>query len=300
MFDDEAIVEFDDVAEDTLGLTDKDPFDQSILDDIEMEWTDDGETVLRPVDPDAEVVYVEEGVEGSAEATGEPKPTGTPPSDKVVDWEERYKNLQSWSDRVQTQNQEMKDTVARLEGRVDEIARPTEGTPEADALDDVDLNDPASIKAWMKDEVARGVQTTLDEILPNAQQIRVDNETSRELQQIIANRPDFMQYMPAIHRFYQQFPNTTASYEEAYQIVKTFVKPTAAQPPSKPTPPQGEAPGNPPPQPSPSAESQKALREKAARLRTEQGVHSSEDALGGGEVESIQDAMVAAADELYE
>ena len=70
MFDPENIVEFDDVAEETLGLTEKDPFDQSILDDIEMEWTDEGETVLRPVDPDAEVVYLEEGDDGSAEATG--------------------------------------------------------------------------------------------------------------------------------------------------------------------------------------------------------------------------------------
>ena len=300
MFDDESIVEYDDVAEETLGLTDKDPFDHAILDDIEMEWTDEGETVLRPVDPDAEVVYLEEGDDGSAEATGQPKPDGAASSAEADPWEERYKNLQSWSDRVQTENQKMKETVARLEGRVDEIGKPTEGTQDADTLDDVDLSDPVATKAWLKEEVERGVKATIEEILPNAQQIRVDNETSRELQHIIANRPDFMQYMPAIHRFYQQFPNTTASYEEAYQIVKTFVKPTAAQPPSKTTPPQGETPGNQSPQPSPSAESQKELREKAARLRTEQGVHSSETALGGGEVENIQDAMVMAADELYE
>jgi hypothetical protein len=300
MFDDENIVEFDDLAEEAVGLTEEDnPFDKAILDDLEMEWTDEGETIIRPSDPNAEVVYVEEGEEEAAETSTEPQPTQAPSDVKATDWEDRYKNLQSWSDRVQTENQALKETVARLEGRVDEISTQQQGTPEeADTLDEVDLSDPAAVKEWMRAEVRRGVE----EILPNAQQMTIDHEVGRELQSAIVEIPDFMQYMPMIQRFYQQFPNTEATYQQAYKIVKTFVpdKPTAAQPASETAQPQGETPQAPSQQPTPSAESREALEAKARRLRTEEGVHSSETTLGGGEVKDIQDAMQMAADELYE
>lgn len=298
-FSEEVSTEFDDMVEDSLGLAEENPFDKSMLDDIDMEWTDEGETILT-VDPDSEVVYEDEDEEGGAEAADTSVAETQTPAVQPDPWENRYKNLQSWSDKVQHENQQLKESVARLEGRVDEIGKPA-ATAEVDTLEGVDFSSPEAVKEWVKGEVERQTKVTLNEILPNADQIRIDNEVGVELREAVANLPDFMHYMPAIQRFYGQFPDTPATFSEAYEIVKAFVGPPGTTTP-KAAPPQGTPQGNPQDRPNAPAESAEALKAKAARLRTEEGVAGTDpsSALGRGEVSSIHDAMQVAADELYD
>jgi hypothetical protein len=297
LFSDE--MEFDDMIDDSSADAEENPFDKSMLDDIHMEWTDDGETVLT-VDPDAEVVYEDEGEEGSAEPVDTSTAEAQTPAVQPDPWEDRYKNLQSWSDKVQHENQQLKEAVARLEGRVDEIGKPA-ATSEEDPLEAVDFSSPEAVKDWVKGEVERQTKSTLNEILPNAEQIRIDNEVGVELREAMANLPDFLHYMPAIQRFYGQFPDTPTTFAEAYEIVKAFVGPPGTTTPKE-APPQGTPTGNPQSRPNAPAESAEALKAKAARLRTEEGVAGTDpsSALGRGEVSSIADAMQVAADELYD
>jgi hypothetical protein len=301
-FQEEYIDESPDVADEQLGLTD-DPFDEAfnLLDEMDMEYTDDGETVIFQREQDADAEGNESTEEGSAE-TPDPSQTQTPPAkaEPQHDWENRYKHLQSWSDKVQHENQQLKERLARVEGRIDEMGKGQPQDQETDTLDSVDLSDPQAIKQWMREEVERNTRATIDEILPNADQIRIDNEVSRELQTVIDQNSDFMHYMPAIHRFYQQFPNTTASYQEAYQIVKAFLGQPAQPTQPQPTPQGQDAEDQPTPdhKPSPKESREEALA-RTKRLHTETSVAANDPtALKGGEVDSIQDAMVAALDEM--
>ena len=265
---------------------------------------------------EAGIESVDMGESGNIEmvvAQQEPAPApaplaDTPPAEAVpdatpsVDWEDRYKNLQSAFTKSTQANKDLEMRLAKLEG----FAEGTQSTGLANEQQmpptEVDLYDTFSDPTKAQAYIGGIVQETLagaltDSLPPEIQDVIAEKKVDREVQSVIKENPDFYDYVPAMQEIYSKV-KTDLPVAEAFALAKELYEATPAEPQPQPTTEQ-PAPATPAPVTPVAAPSPQDLAARAAQLQT--AVGSTND---GGFVEervisSAKDAMMAALEDTY-
>ncbi len=288
-------------------IDDNDPLDvvgQAIEDqDIDMELGEDGSIDMT--------VYDKDGYD--------PNDPDAPLDDDEISDEEvdtlleehevlegRWKNLTKWSTQLSQQNAELTKVnrdleirMARLEGGQ---APPSGDVTEEPTLPDIDWNDPAAIHRHYAEAAEQKAATIVEEKLKPLQPVLDQHNIMTELGTAVGQNTDFMDYWDDIQAYYNRFPESEISYQDAYELVKAFQPSKAVQP----TIPPGEAPTDEAPdvdEPTPRkrpALTRQQMIDRAARLRTETGVSGTDVGLEREPViETIRDAIDAASEEVF-
>ncbi len=265
--------------------------------DIDMELGEDGSIDM--------VVYDEEGYALDDELDDEEYEDEAPTEEHTL-LQKRWKDLTGWSTQLaQTNaelrrvNQDLEVRMARLEGGQ---GRSPEDVIEEPTLPDIDWSDPEAVNRHIAETAEKKAATIVEERLKPLQPVIAQYDIIEELGAAVQGIPDFMTYWDDIQAYYNRFPESEISYKDAYELVKAF-QPSKAAPTTQPPgdEPTGEEPDveEPTPRKKPALTRQQMI-DRAARLKTEEGVTGTDVGLDREPViETIRDAINAASEEVF-
>jgi len=219
--------------------------------------------------------------------------------------EGRWKDLTKWSTQLsqtnadlQRTNQDLEVRIARLEGGQ---GQPPADVTEETTLPDIDWSDPEAVNRHIDTTAEVKAARIVDERMKPLEPVVAQFEVMEELGGAVAANADFMTYWDDIQAYYNRFPESEISYQEAYELVKAFQPSKAATTTHPPADATGEEPDvvEPTPRKRPALTREQMI-ERANRLRTEQGVSGTEVGLDREPViETIRDAIDAASEEVF-
>lgn len=263
-----------------------------MADDVSLEFTDDGDWELSVASGESEEP---EATAEEAEPEPESDSKDTRPA-RTHDWETRYKAAQAWGTRLSQEKAEMASRLDRMEGMLQAItggADPREAEPE---LPDFD----PQVSAYIERAINQGIEQYMAPIIQFQKQLQpviTDHQVQSELRQVMTKHPDFPAYAEKVYQLFERLPNSNLTYEEAYEVVKTFGG--VEQPALASADPQQTA----PPQAKPAAPTAPQLTKeqilaRANRVATETSQSNDDVFAPKRNVNSIFDAMNAALEEM--
>jgi hypothetical protein len=236
-------------------------------------------------------------------AAAEPTPAAQPDT-KEVDWEDRYKNLQSAFTKATQSNKDLETRLAKLEGYADGKREGQGLENDQQGQEEVDLYDVFSDQNKAQAFIGNIVQNTLADALTDSlpkevQEIIAEKKVDREVQAVIQENPDFYDYVPAMQEIYQKV-ETDLPVAEAFALAKELYEATPAEPQPQPAPAQ-PAPATPE---APAAQPVVAPSPQDLAARSQQLQTAVGNTNDGGFVEerviaSAKDAMMAALEDTY-
>lgn len=241
---------------------------------IDFDFSDDGEIVVQdrrtPAESDDTVEEVEETeeVEVEAEETAAPEVADTSANDALL--------------------QKIADLEAKLEQALKAKEEKVSAEDDLDEIDEDVLNDPKKSVELVKTMV----QDIVSKALEPYREIEADFRIRREFEHCVRTYPDFPEYIPQMKKVIDKRPDL--SFEEAYKLAKEFAPPPAK---SLPDAQHDVAKSDRAEAASPKTVSASQLKERAAKLTTEQGI-GGDPTPRAGEPKSLRDAFAAALDEV--
>lgn len=255
-----------------------------LSDDVEMKVDSEGQIVFDT---------------GTAEPSGVPDPSVAPVAPVVtpavepivtpaVDWEKRYKDLQSDYTTKAQELSEVKSTVANLTGKVEALLSGKERTPE-------DSDSPSFQEETEEAKITRLVTKTLETVLGTGaiKSINAQSALQREFDAVQVKYTDFKEFAPAMKQVMEKLPDLHLNFEQAYLLTKKLASEVTTAAPGTVEAPKTTTTQTPA---TPSTAQVDALKAKAASLRTEQGVASVTEAKKP--VRSIRDCVAASWEEV--
>lgn len=224
------------------------------------------------------------GEESESADAPEAPAADAPAQPETHDYKQRYDSLRPEFDRATAERTQafraLENAHNQLLAAQAELARykggaPAQAQPAAEEMEDVDLlevfSDPQRGREYIQQQINRGVEEALGDHRNTLENMRL----REELIDLAAKYPDFGDMHPYINDFYSLPENGAVPYEQAYHLVKRIhsqvVGRTAAPPASQETPGRAQA------EPPATKVQLSGLQERAARLRTEQGIGGSAD-----------------------
>ncbi len=226
------------------------------------------------------------------------------PDTKEVDWEDRYKNLQSAFTKATQSNKDLETRLAKLEGYADGKREAQGPENSQQGQEEIDLYDVFSDQTKAQAFIGNIVQNTLADALTDSlpqevQEIIAEKKVDREVQSVIQANPDFYDYVPAMQDIYQKV-QTDLPVAEAFALAKELYDPTPAEPQPQPAPaqPAQATPEAPAAQPvvAPSFED---LAVRSQQLKTAVGNTNDGGFVEERVIASAKDAMMAALEDTY-
>lgn len=221
-----------------------------------------------------------------------------------VDWEDRYKNLQSAFTKATQSNKDLEARLAKLEGyaegKRDSGLETTQEGPEP--VDPYELfSDPTKTQAYIGSIVQDTIAGALtDSLPPEIQEVIAEKKVDREVQSVIQENPDFYDYVPAMQEIYSKV-QTDLPVAEAFALAKELYEATPstqnAQTAPQPTATQPVTPA--PAAPAPSAPSPQELAQRSQQLQTAVGNANDGGFKEERVITSAKDAMLAALEDTY-
>lgn len=264
----------------------------------------DGSTVLRMRSSEPAV----ESSSEPAESPEEPSAADTPVAQSQADspdggWEARYKEIQSFATRTSQENAELRERLARIEGRLEGSAPAEESEDDADTLDP-EMAD--SLRSFLSKNLKGLLQETLGVDPEIFSPMANEYGYMKEVRETAAQKEDFSEVLPDILSLYERFPSADITVSQAYDIVKAFRQQTPQQTPpppaaptsapSAPAPPQAVTPTQPAPGRPPTVQE---LRTRAEQLHSEQSFADGlPPASAGRVVKTPMDAALKALEDM--
>jgi hypothetical protein len=264
---------------------------------VSTEIGDDGSIVMAFSDEQGQ--EPDPAPAASEQPTGEETPApsaaehGTP-EDPLIP-ESRYKNLQGEFSRVTEERKELREKIARLEGRLDAM-EPKDAPVEEPPLSYEEMeeirNDPEKLAEYVKQKVQAAdaeKQKAQDELRGNLQ---------NEYDAVVAAHPDFVEVQGEVKSMLDAMPESNLSFEQAYglvkwgQMIEEHVRAEVAGGPKDTAegPPQGTPPT--PPNAPATPVTTPAAPAAAPHVRMETGVSANAEEFDQQpKVSSIRDAM---------
>jgi hypothetical protein len=297
--DDEPVTEY---------VEDNDPLDmvaQAVEgQDIDMELGEDGSINMVVYDEDGYAPDDEERPLADDEYEASDDEIDTLLDEHEV-LEGRWKDLTKWSTQLSQTNADLRRANQDLEIRIARLEGGQGQSPgdviEEQTLPDIDWSDPEAVNRHIDETAEKKAALIVDERIKPLQPIVEQHNIMTELGQAVGKNPDFMNYWDDVQAYYNRFPESDISYQEAYELVKAFQPSKAVQPSQPPAYATGEEPDvdEPTPRKRPALTREQMI-ERADRLRTETGVSGTDVGLDREPViNSIRDAIDAASEEVF-
>jgi hypothetical protein len=232
-----------------------------------------------------------------------PQPPAAPDTPSV-DWEDRYKNLQSAFTKATQSNKDLEARLAKLEGyadgKRDSGLETTQDGPEP--VDPYELfSDPSKTQAYIGGIVQETIAGALtDSLPPEIQEVIAEKKVDREVQSVIQENPDFYDYVPAMQEIYSKV-QTDLPVAEAFALAKELYEATpSTQTTPQPPQPAENHPATPVvPETPVAAPSPQELAARAAQLQTAQGSDVDGGFVEERVIKSAKDAMMVALEDTY-
>jgi len=244
----------------------------------------DGEVTTDKKPATSELTDAKADVKTGTPETSSDKGPSVPAGEKV-DWEKRYKDLQSDHTRKSqalSEVQELKGQVQALKDLVAGKQTPSAEQTDEDLLDA--LADRERAPGVLKDLIQKGISEAMSQT-PEA-------KIQREFDETAAKFPDFKEQVPTIAQLSRELSGqgVSLSFEQLYALSKLVPKDAGT------TQPKTEATASKPQADGMSVDDAAKLKAKAASLSTESGVAANPETKT--RISSVKAALNAALEEL--